>query len=75
MYWQVDDKILGTPGISELMSRNRFQQIGHFLHLADNSEQDLAGHARHNKLFKVRNLLRRSDNVQLTTLPTRQSLP
>ena len=54
MYWQVDDKILGTPGISELMSRNKFQQISRFLHLSDNSQQHPASH---DKLFKVRNLL------------------
>jgi len=46
MYWQVDDEILGAPGICELMSRNRFQQISHVLYLADNSQQHLAGHAR-----------------------------
>ena len=57
MYWQVDDEILGTPGISELMSRIRFQQISRFLHLADNSQQHPAGHARHDKLFKIWNLL------------------
>jgi len=57
MYWQVDDEILGTPGISELMSRNRFQQISRFLHLVDNSQQHPAGYERHDKLFKVPKLL------------------
>jgi len=57
MYWLVDNDILGTPGISELMSRNKFQQISCFLHLADNAQQYPAGHPRHDKLFKVRNLL------------------
>jgi len=57
MYWQVDDEIFGTPEISELMSRNRFQQISRFLHLADNSQQHPAGQARHDKLFKVQKLL------------------
>ena len=39
MYWQVDDEILGNPGISQLMSQIRFQQISRFLQLADNSQQ------------------------------------
>ena len=38
MYWQVDDEILGNPGISQLISQIRFQQISRFLHLADNSQ-------------------------------------
>ncbi|XP_065915189.1 chimeric ERCC6-PGBD3 protein-like [Dysidea avara] len=57
MYWQVNEEILSTPGISEIMSRDKFLQIYRFLHLADNRQQHPAGHPRHDKLFKVRNLL------------------
>ena len=57
MYWQVDEEILSTPGISEIMSRDKFLQIYRFLHLADNRQQHPVGHPRHDKLFKVRNLL------------------
>jgi len=57
MYWQIDEEILSTPGLSEIISRNRFQQISRFLHFADNAKQYPAGHGRHDKLFKVRNLL------------------
>ena len=34
MYWQIDDDLMRTPGISSIMSRIRFQQIFRFLHLA-----------------------------------------
>ena len=54
MYWQIDEEILSTPGLSEIMSRNRFQQIGRFLHLADNAKQVMQDVT---KLFKVRNVL------------------
>ena len=43
MYWQTDDDLMKTPGISSIMSRVRFQQIFCFLHLADNSHQIPAG--------------------------------
>ena len=57
MYWQVKHPIIATVGISSIMSRNRFQQIFRFLHLADSSQQIPAGQPGHDKLFKVRPFL------------------
>ena len=54
MYWQIDDDLMRTPGISSIMSRIRFQQIFRFLHLADSSGQIPAGQPGHDKLYKVR---------------------
>ena len=54
MYWQTDDDLMKTPGISSIMSCVRFQQIFRFLHLADNSHQIPAGQPGHDKLYKVR---------------------
>ena len=49
MYWQVENDVLRTPGISSVMSRIQFEQIWRFLHLADNLQDD-----KTDKLFKVR---------------------
>ncbi len=57
MYWQVTHPLLGTPGISSIMSRMRFEQIFRFLHLADSDQQIPAGQPGHDRLFKVRGLL------------------
>ena len=57
MYWQVKHPLIATEGISSIMSRNRFEQIFRFLHLADSSQQILAGQPGHDKLFKVRPFL------------------
>ena len=54
MYWQVDDDLTRTPGISSIMSHVHFQQIFRFLHLADSSRQIPAGQPGHDKLYKVR---------------------
>ena len=54
MYWQVDDDLTRTPGISSIMSRVHFQQIFRFLHLADSSYQIPAGQPGHYKLYKMR---------------------
>ena len=37
MFWQNSNEYIGTPGIANIMSRNRSEQIFHFLHLADNT--------------------------------------
>ena len=53
MYWQTQHEVLATPGISSIMSPIHFEQIFHYLHLADNSLQIPAGDPGH-KLCKVR---------------------
>ena len=57
MYWQGKHLIIATEGISSTMSRNRFEQVFRFLHLADSSQQIPAGKPGHDKLFKVRPFL------------------
>ena len=54
MYWQTDDDLMKTSGISSIMSHVHFQQIFEFLHLADNSHQIPVGQPGHDKLYKVR---------------------
>ena len=54
MYWQTKNEFIGTPGIADVMSRNRFEQIYRFLHLADSTYQIPAGEPGHDKLYKIR---------------------
>ena len=49
MFWQNSNKYIGIPGIANIISRNRFEQIFHFLHLADNTCDP-----RNDKFYKVR---------------------
>lgn len=50
MYWQIDEDT-HLPFISNNMSRNRFQEIKRYLHLADNSRLDLS-----DRMAKIRPL-------------------
>lgn len=50
MYWQLDEDT-HLPLISNNMSRNRFQEIKRYIHLADNSKLDLS-----DKMAKIRPL-------------------
>ena len=53
MYWQTTNPLITTSGVSSIMSRIRFQQIFHYLHLADNAHQIPADQPGHDKLYKV----------------------
>ena len=58
MYWSKQHPIIETPGISNVMSRNRFQQIFRFFHLTSSSVQvHSVGHPGYDRLFKVRKFL------------------
>ena len=57
MHWQQSYRFISVGGISDVMSRTRFQQIFPFLHLADSSQQISRGEPGHDKLYKVRKLL------------------
>ena len=48
IFWQNTNEYIGTPGIADIMSRNRFEQIFRFLHLADNTCD-----TGNDKLYKV----------------------
>ena len=55
-YWS-QHALLGVPGITRNMSRNRFMQILQNLHLNDNSKMPQPGDQDFDKLYKVRPLL------------------
>lgn len=57
LYWQVKHRTIRSPGVSEIMPRNRFEQLFRFLHLNDSSLQHPVGHPQYCRLFKVRKLL------------------
>ena len=49
MCWQNSNEYIGTPGIANVMSKNRFKQFFYFLHLADNTCDP-----GNEKLYKIR---------------------
>ena len=53
-YWSLSHPYLVTPGISNAMSRVRFEQIFRFLHLCNNKAQVSRGRPGYDRLFKVR---------------------
>ena len=55
-YWS-QHALLGVPGITRNMLRNRFMQILQNLHLNDNSKMPQPGYSDFDKLHKVRPLL------------------
>ena len=56
LYWSLSHPYLVTPGISNVMSRVRFEQIFRFLHLCNNTAQVSRGQPGYDRLFKVRKL-------------------
>ena len=57
LYWQIMVPLIKTDGISNIMSRVRFQQIFIFLHLADSAGQVPAGEDGHDKLYEIRSFM------------------
>ena len=57
LYWTKKHSWIQTPGISDIMSKTRFEQIFRFLHLCDNSQEKAIGHPEYCRLFKVKKLL------------------
>ena len=51
-YWSTDE-ILNHPFVSNLMIRNRFEEINKNFHLADNTANPDRGRAGHNPLHRV----------------------
>ena len=56
MYWS-SNPMIGCPWISNTMTRNRFQSINRFLHLADNEAAIPKGQPGYNPLFKVQPII------------------
>lgn len=71
-YWS-QHPLLGVPGITSGMSRNRFRDILKNLHLNDNSKMPSSGQPNYDRLYKVRPLLEsvRKNNQKAYT-PTRE---
>ena len=57
MFWQQKYSFLATPGISDIMTKTKFEQIYRFFHLADSSQAVPTGEPGHDKLYKIRRLL------------------
>ena len=57
LYWQTSNPLISVSGITDVMTRTRFQQIFRFLHLADSSQQIPRGEPGYDKLYKVRKML------------------
>ncbi|XP_030839578.1 piggyBac transposable element-derived protein 4 [Strongylocentrotus purpuratus] len=58
MYWE-ENWLIGTPGFSKVMSRNRYQLINSLLHFVDNEDRVPRGQPGHNVLFKVQPIIDR----------------
>ena len=56
LYWTTKYPYI-CPGICNIMSQVRFEQIFRFLHLCDSEQQVAAGQPGHDYLYKVRKLL------------------
>ena len=56
LYWTTQHPYI-SPGICDIMSLTRFEQIYRFLHLCDSEQQVAAGHPGYDYFFKVRKLL------------------
>lgn len=64
MYWSKDTYI-GNVGISGIMTCNRYQKINQYFHVSDRETEPARGHARYDRLYKVRPTL---DHVSETFL-------
>ena len=56
LYWS-SDPLLRVPAIADVMSRNRFQKLSQYFHLADNSKVKAKGQPDYDPLYKVCSLL------------------
>ena len=55
-YWAKDDKLHYNP-IASRISRNRFEEISRYLHLADNSQLPARGEPGYSRLQKVQPII------------------
>jgi hypothetical protein len=55
-YWS-DNKHLGNPGIKACMTKNRFEKLLQYMHIADNSKQPARDSPQYDALFKVRPIM------------------
>ncbi len=57
LYWTTKYFEIGAPGVTQLMPRQRFEQLFWCLHLFNNSLQVPVGQPGYDKVFKVRPLM------------------
>jgi len=57
MYWQQSNPYITTKGISDVMTKTKFEQIYRFLHLANNDDRPRDDNPENrDKLFNIRKL-------------------
>ena len=56
LYW-ADDKNLNVPGVSEVMTKARYEKLSQYLHLVDDTQALPHDNPNYDPLFKVRPLL------------------
>ena len=71
-YWTVDP-IMCTPGFGQIMTRNRFELILKFFHLADNAKLIPRNQEGHDPIFRVREMLNRyADRCRTVYIPDQE---
>ncbi|XP_059162842.1 piggyBac transposable element-derived protein 4-like [Physella acuta] len=53
LYWSTDN-LFRVPCVADVMSRNRYQEISRYFHLADNTKYIPKGQINYDPLFKIR---------------------
>lgn len=56
LYW-ADDKCLNVPGVSEVMTKARYEKLTQYFHLVDNTRQPANDSPDYDPLYKVRPLI------------------
>ena len=71
-YWN-QHPLLGAPGLTHSMPRDRFKQILMYLHINDNTQAKPHNDSQYDKLHKIRPLLNKiRDNTQKAYMPHQQ---
>ena len=70
LYWSSDD-YFGNQGIKKVMSKNRFEEIGCYLHFIDSSVEPARGTPGFDRLYKIRPIFNSTlGNCQTKFQPT-----
>ena len=56
MYWS-SDPLIGNTGIQNIMTKNRFEEHGQYLHFSNSETEPQRGEENFDRLYKVRSLL------------------
>ena len=66
LYW-ADDRNLNVPGVSEVMTKARYEKLSQYLHLVDNTQALPHDHQHFDPLFKVRPVVEMVNANSLTS--------